>query len=507
MIRNSVGLDIGASTIKIVELKKVGDKAQLVKAGMVETPRDPVGQKKIISKLLSDFRVRKKALSVAVPGQSAYIRYINLPPLDATRIKQMMEYEAKQQIPVPLEEVVWSYQLLPTRDSSKTSIVLVAAKSEAVEKLAGSIRGLGIEPYIIDYVPLASYNALKLSGSIGSGTSILIDIGAESTSLSIEMGGSLCWTRSIPIGGVSFTQSIEKALGQTPEEAEILKREKGGAPGSQGESRVVEAMAPPLRRLASEIERSVTFFQAELGGGKVERIILSGGGGLIKGIAHFLESHLGVRVVPASPLKGLLLRSPVISGDQEAFFATAIGLALRGLLPCPNEINLLPLGILKKKEFRAKRAYFIISAVLALLTAGVFREFFMQDYKLVKAHIEIIEAGLEDYREYEPKMRGAMEEKRLALGKVEELKGLATKRLSLPALFRELTLLLPDGARLKDFSLKDGVVNVSGIAPLLPTIADFREKIEASPLFGAATIKLGGEPGAHEFSFTINVQQ
>ena len=511
MVRSSVGLDIGASTIKIVELKRVGNKAQLVKAGMVEKPRDSVEQKRVISRLLSDFGVRRKALSAAIPGQSAYIRYITLPLLDASRLEQIMEYEARQQIPVPLEEVVWDYQSLSTRDPSKTSIVLVAAKSEAIGKLVGNLKGFGVEPYLIDYAPLASYNALKLSGNIGSEISVLIDIGAESTSFSVETGGSLCWTRSIPIGGMSLTQSIEKVFGQTPEEAEILKREKGGAPGSQGEPKIVEAMAPPLRRLANEIERSITFFQAELGGGGVGRVILSGGGAFIKGIAHFLDGHLGIKVVLASPLKALLLRSPVISHDQEAFFATAIGLALRGLLPCPSEINLLPLDILKKKEFRTKRAYLVISIILALLTAGAFREFFAQDYKSTRSHIEIIEGGLKDYRKREPEMRKAGEEKRLTLEKVEALKRLATKRISLPTLFRELTLLLPDEAHLRSFSLEAGVVNVEGniegTAPLRPIIVDFEARIEASPFFGATTIvELVDEPGAREFSLTIKTQ-
>ena len=506
MVKNSVGLDIGTTAIKIVELKRVGKRAQLVRAKIVETPPDLAEQKRVISKLLSDFRVRRKALSVAVSGLSAYVRYITLPPLDVSRIEQMMNYEARQQIPVPLEEVVWDYRVLPAKDLSKTSIVLVAAKLDAIKKLLETIRRGGIEPYLIDYAPFASYNALRLSGSIDTETSVFVDIGAESTNLSIETGGSLCWTRSLPVGGISLTTSIKKALGVTYEEAEKLKKEKGGAPGSEGEPGIVEAMAPSLRHLADEIERSLTFFQTELGGGSVEQLTLSGGAALTKGITTFLESHLGTKVVLGTPLRALLLPTPFISGDKEAFFATAIGLALRPLFKCPIETNLLPLNILKKREFRAKRVYLVVSFILALLTAGVFSEFFRQDYRITRSHIAIIEADLKKYTEREPEMRKAEEEKLLAIERVKALRELAIKRISVPGLLLELTQLLPDEIYLKSFSFKEEELKISGVAPSLPIITDFREKIEASPLLGPTTTELGGEPGAHEFTFAIELK-
>jgi len=507
MPRNSIGLDIGASTIKIVELKKVGKKVQLIKAGMVEAPRDSSGQKDILSKLLRDFRARRKAVSIAVPGQSAYIRYIDLPPINASRIKQMMEYEAKQQIPVPLEEVLWGYQCLPARDPSKTSIVLVAARSEAIGRLLSDVERFGIEPYVVDYSPLASYNALKHSGSISSETSILIDLGAESTNLSIETGNSLCWTRSIPIGGMSLTQSIEKSLGVTSEEAERLKKDKGGAPGSASRDRVAEAMAPSLRRLAGEVQRSLVFFQAELGGGAVNKVILSGGGANIKGISQFFKEELGVDVETASPLKALYSPVQIISSDQEAFFHVAIGLALRPLLKCPLEINLLPTSILKKKEFRAKKASLVTSLILILLTAAIFREFFAQDYRIIKSHIEVVDAGLAEYRRYEPEMKMATKEKEDMREQVEKLKRLAQEKVLLPNLLLELTLMLPEEIHLRSFSLQEKIINIEGVAPRLPLIADFRKRIEASPLFGATTIvdERAGEAGTREFTFTINI--
>ncbi|MBT9147052.1 MAG: Cell division protein FtsA [Syntrophomonadaceae bacterium] len=507
MLRGSVGLDIGANAIKIVELRKVGEKVQLIKAGMVGIPDDSSRQKDILSNLLRDFKGRGKAFSVAVPGQSAYIRYVDLPPLDTSRLEQMMGYEAKQQIPVPLEEVLWDYQRLPARDPSKTSIVLVAAKSEAIERLLDNIGRFGIEPYAIDYSPLASYNALKFSGSISSETSILIDLGAESTNLSIETRNSLCWTRSIPVGGMSLTRSIEKSLGVTLIEAERLKKEEGGAPGSAGRDRVVEAMAPSLRRLADEIRRSLTFFQAELGGEAVNRVILSGGGVHIKGISQFLKEELGVSVETASPLAALYSPLPIISRDQEAFFHVAIGLALRPLLKCPVEVNLLPPSILKKKEFRAKKAALVISLILAFLSAITFREFFAQDYRMIRSRIEVIEAGLAEYRRHEPEMKIAAKEKEDTREQVEELARLAAERVFLPNLLLELTTMLPEEIHLRSFSLGEEAINIEGVAPRLPLITDFETRIKASPLFGAVTTELAGKPGAHEFSFTININE
>ena len=507
--KGSVGLDIGAGSIKMVELRRKGETIELSKACLIELPLDVVDKKadrkemvrQSLEKVLVD-GVKGKLVSIATPGQSVYIRYLKLPPVDLGRINQIINYEAGQQIPIPLEEVIWDHQVLKSKDITETKVLLVAMKKELVNDLLTQVGAFRVEPDVIDYSPLASYNCLKFNQELmEEETSVLMDMGASSTNISIEWEGSLCWSRSIPAGGNDFTAAIQKKFGLSFLKAEKLKREE------TVEGKLHPAIGALLTRLVSDIERSLTFFRAEMGGTTINQVLLSGGGAKLINLDNFLEKELGVKVKMASPLKNIVLSNGFDCPGQEASFAVAIGLALRPLIRCASELNLLPLSLAKKKEFQKKQGHFILSFVLVILIAVTVYAFTLQDYQMKKTLNDDIQRELERYEEHEKAIRPLQEEKGLVVEKLKALRSLTERRSFWLEVLVELSRVIPDKINLTGFSPEDGVLAMEGEAPTIPDIRDFISNLEASPLFGkveaGAPQKAGG---GYKFSLQVPLE-
>lgn len=510
--KGSIGLDIGAGSIKMVELRKKGEAIELTKARLVEIPLDPDDKKadreqmvrEALEKALGE-GARGKLVAIATPGQSVYIRYLKLPPVDAGRIDQIISYEAGQQIPIPLQEVVWDYQILRSEDISETKVLLVAMKKELVDGLLTQVGALRLEPDVIDYSPLASYNCLKFNQQLmDEETSVLMDIGASSTNLSIEWEGSLCWTRSIPIGGNDITAAIQKKFALGFVEAEKLKREEAV------EGKIYEAIRALLTRLVNDTERSLTFFRAEMGGRTINQVLLSGGGSKLTNLDNFLEKELGVKVKMASPLKNIVLSNGFDHPGQEASFAVAIGLALRPLIRCATQISLLPLDLAKKKEFQKKQGHFTLSFILVLLIAATAYAFSLQDYSMKKNRLETIQRELEKYRKYEEQIRPLQTEKNLVVEKLKVLRNLTERRSFWLEVLLELSRVIPDRINLTRFSPEGAVLTLEGEAPTISDIKYFVSVLEASPLFGkvgaGAPERAGGEEEYYQFSLRVPLE-
>ncbi len=492
----SIGLDIGFNSIKVVELRKGREGIELTQARLIEispAPGDEKAEEKkrikeALEKALAGVGATKgKTISIAAHSSSVYIRYVKLPPVDTTRITQIVNYEAQQQIPLPLEEVIWDYQILKKK-AMDINVVLVATKSELIKKLLEDVAAFRMEPEIVDYSPLASYNCLKFNQELlEEETSILLDIGAKSTEMSIEREGHLCWTGSIPIGGYDLTQAIQRSFELSFAEAEKLKREETIDLGNE-EKKFTQAITPLLSRLVSDIERSLAFFQAELEGVTIKttinRILLSGGGAKLANLDKFLEKELGIEVRKVSPLRNIHLSNGFPFSGQETCFPVAIGLALRPLIKCASEISLLPLEIVRKKEFQKKKGDFILSFVLAILIAAMAYAFAIRDYNLGKNRLEIIEEELEKYQRYEEPIRMLRGEIETSTEKLEALRDLASGKAFWLDTLLELSRLLPEGVKLNSFFQEEGILILTGEAPTIPVIGDLVLQLETSPLFG-----------------------
>ena len=516
-VKGSIGLDIGSGSIKVVGLKKGKGGIELTGALLVELPPTFIGEKagkrkktgETLKKALGEIETLKgKTISIATPGPSVYIRYVKLPPVDTARVAQIVNYEAQQQIPLPLEEVIWDYQVLK-KEAVGTNVVLVAAKSELINDLLEEVGAFRIEPEVVDYSPLAFYNCLNFNQELSpEEISVLLDVGAKSTDMSIEREGTLCWTRNIPIGGHDITRAIEQSFGLSFGEAEKLKREEIIDLGNEGE-KISQAVTPVLFRLVKDIERSLTFFQAESGGGAtVNRLLLSGGGANLTNLDKFLERELKVKVEKASPLKNIRLPNGFPFPGQENYFTVAVGLALRPLIKCASEISLLPPDIAKKKEFQKRKGDLAFSFLLAILIAGTAYAFAVQDYNLQKHRQEAIKSELARYEKYEQPIKIIREEIKTIIEKLEALRGLAREKDLWLEVLLELSRLVPDEVKLNSFSREEGILTLGGEAPNISVVSALLFRLESSPLFGkievGTPVRIRGEEEFYRFSLKIH---
>jgi type IV pilus assembly protein PilM len=234
-------LDMGASTVKLAEFQvsKNGG-LQLKRFNYAEINVDPSQQEQhsvitseVIQELLKETGVKRAPVMLTVPGQSVFTRFVKLPAVEETRVVQIIQYEAQQNVPFPMEEVVWDYQLTAGGTDEELEVVLVAIKSEIIEEMTDAVRGAKLELQVVDVAPMALYNAVRYNypewfapDAPKKECVMILDVGARTSNL-VFVEENKIFSRSISIGGNAMTQAIASELNISFEEAEKLKRQKG----------------------------------------------------------------------------------------------------------------------------------------------------------------------------------------------------------------------------------------------------------------------------------------
>jgi type IV pilus assembly protein PilM len=308
-------------------------------------------------------------------GQSAFIRFVKLPPVgeEEDRIKQIVEFEAKQNVPYPMNEVIWDYQLIGSVEGeSEIETMFVVVKNDIINSLTGAIEGIGKDPMLIDVAPTAAYNAARANGIGDADCSMILNIGGRCSSL-IFIDSGRFFVRTIPIAGFTVTQQISKEFGISFSDAEELKKKHGfvalgGAyeePDSEVAATVSKIVRNVMTRLHSEINRSINVYRSQQKGTKPTKLYLAGGSSVMAFTPRFFSEKLKMPVEYFNPFQVVSL-SPNI--DKEALaevahmFSEVIGLGLRRATVCPIEISLVPQTIKSIQEFRKKSLFFYASA-------------------------------------------------------------------------------------------------------------------------------------------------
>ena len=276
------GIDVGQCALKALKLQWRDGKLRALGFDVIEHAKilsqpDADEQALIrsaLAKFLSRNSIKGSTLVISVPGQASFTRFIKLPPVEMRKIPEIVRYEARQQIPFNLEDVVWDYQTIsaPSAGPREVEVGIFAMKRDIVADYVSDFLAMKIEPDLVQMAPVALYNYLRCDKKEGGGATILIDVGAENTNLVIADGDRV-WIRNVPLGGNNFTQALCKEFKLPFSKAENLKRH---AAESKHAREVFQAMRPVFGDLLTEVQRSIGYYTSLHRDSRVERVVALG---------------------------------------------------------------------------------------------------------------------------------------------------------------------------------------------------------------------------------------
>jgi type IV pilus assembly protein PilM len=381
--KSFLAVDFGAGSLKLAEfepneagglrLKQYGIKA-LGLEGAQESTREAAIQK-ALQELLAEKSYGSRQVNACAPGFHVFSKFVKLPPVDTSKVTQIIRYEAQQNVPFPLDQVVWDYQILGASATSELEVLLVAVKSEIVEGLFRVAEGAGLRLKLVDASPAALCNAFRYNYGDLEGCTMLLDIGAKTSNLLFFEKGKV-YSRSINIGANSITQDFANEAKLKFPEAEEIKIEKGSVslggayeePEDPRAAAIAKIARQVMTRLHIQVNQTIQFFRGQQGGSAPQRLFLSGGASIMPYTAQFFAEKLNVPVEYFNPFRNIEI-DPSVNLEELSKYAHSygevVGLGLRDLAHCPVELNLMPQSSIQRQEFGSKKPY-LIAAVFAL---------------------------------------------------------------------------------------------------------------------------------------------
>jgi type IV pilus assembly protein PilM len=343
--KNLVGLDIGSSSVKAVELGKKGANLQLLNLGFENLQTDTIvdGQimelnnvSNVISHIFSEHQIRTNRVAAGVSGHSVIVKNIVLPQMSPEELQESFSWHAEEHIPFDIADVNLDYEL--TGKSSETLHVLMAAcKSDKIANVKQAIQLAGKQPVIIDIDAFALQNCYEINYQPKAGEVVaLLNIGAATMNINILNGSRSVFARDASVGGSQYTSLLQKELGLSFEQAEGVKR---GLPLPEGvEPRPIQPIIETVSEtLALEMKKTVDFYRATAqdGEGTIQKILLAGGGSKLPGLADFLARRFEITVEVFDPFRHIEVDERKFDPDYMREIvpemAVAVGLALRGV--------------------------------------------------------------------------------------------------------------------------------------------------------------------------------
>lgn len=508
--RRAIGLDIGAATVKVVELTSSREKLRLVDFSCQEIERrEGEEEKEAISRTIRELfekkEIKEERIISCLPLSSVVVRNITFPFKEAKKIEKAIKFEAESYLPFPVEEAIIDFHIIEEGEGKETEVLLVAVDKKKLGEHLEVLQGAAVEPVVTELDVSAIFNIYYLGRGKEGRTVAIIDMGAEKTNVAIVLDGTLSFTRAIGQGGRNLTRFLAEERRLSFEEAEEMKKERGLVQNEIGQ--VIKLALEPLLK---EMERTFISFQSR-SGKRVEGIALTGGASQLPGLTEHLSHKLGLEVSPYH-LPG---------GVHEAWLplvSVAMGLALRGLGRGKLNFNF------RKEEFALRqfdwakiKKRVIPTAILAggIVFLAIF-SLFMNLHLREKRYQTLNEEIGAISKELFPRttFRRGMELELLKPKLEEEKKGWqllderTLQRLSPLEVMREIYLRVPEEeVELSDLRwLSRDEVKLEGKVTSFQTVNLLRQELEGSPYFetvspGRARASSDGQ--AVEFSLKI----
>ena len=394
--KSFLAVDFGAGSLKLAEfevneagglrLKQYGIKS-LGQEGAQENTREATILK-ALQGMISEQGFKPKDCNVCAPGFHVFSKFVKLPPVEQSKVTQIIQYEAQQNVPFPLSEVVWDYQILGQATGGELEVLLVAIKSEIVEGLFRVADAASLKLQVADVSPAALCNAFKFNYGDLEDCTMLLDIGAKTSNLLFFEKGKV-YSRSINLGANSITQDFAAESKLKFDVAEKIKVEEGfvslgGAyeePENPNQAAISKIARQFMTRLHIQVNQTMQFYRGQQGGSQPARLFLSGGASIMPYTAQFFAEKLNVPVEYFNPFRNVQI-DPAVNLEELARVAHSmgevVGLGLRNLAHCPVELNLMPESTRKWRAFNEKKPFLIATVFTMVVVVAVIGLLFSQ---------------------------------------------------------------------------------------------------------------------------------
>ena len=338
--KSIVGLDIGSSSIKAVELKKSRNGVEVAHMAMEPLSSDIVVDSMIvdsgsvasaITKIFSESGIKTRAVATSVSGHSVIVKKIPMAAMSDQELSGIIQTEAAQHIPFDISDVSIDYQILSDNGGSTMDVLLVAVKKDKILNYTNVLSLAGKSPAVVDIDAFALQNCYEYNYQPGPGATVaLLNLGASVMNINIVKGTTPLFTRDVSVGGHQYTDSLQKELDLSFDDAEALKL--GNKVGTVSEDAKTPILQQVTEIIVLEIQKTFDFFRATAAGEHIERIYLAGGSSQVPGLVEALRQEFSLPVEILNPFQRV--GAPVGMGadlaDKNAGqMAVAVGLALR----------------------------------------------------------------------------------------------------------------------------------------------------------------------------------
>src|SRR3984957_15798750 len=421
-------VDFGAGPLKLAEfedneagglrLKQYALKP-LGAEGSQEASREKV-MLEALQELITEKNLRSKVVNVCAPGFHVFSKFVKLPPVDTAKVTQIIQYEAQQNVPFPLSEVVWDYQILGSTPTGELEVLLVAIKSDIVEGIFRVTESAGLRLQLADVSPAALCNAFRYNYGDLEDCTMLLDIGAKTSNL-LFFEKDKVYARSINLGANSITQDFANESKLSFADAEAKKIAEGfvslgGAyeePENAHQAAISKIARQFMTRLHIQVNQTMQFYRGQQGGSAPARLFLCGGASLMPYTAQFFAEKLNVPVEYFNPFRNVQI-DPTVNLEDLARVAHAlgevVGLGLRNLAHCPVELNLMPESTLNWVQFNQKKPYFMATVFSLVLVIFAVTLLFSKLADIYRGELEKLKVEIAPLQEKAEKFKRTLAE-------------------------------------------------------------------------------------------------
>lgn len=377
-----IALNLGAQTIRAAEFQPQPNGGLLLCSyyaheSLIDPSNERIDEDEFASlhKIVSELQIKGRQVNYAVAAQSVFTRFVRLPAVEHDKVDRIIAFEAQQNVPFPIDEVIWDYHWNRDGGGEQGEAVLVAIKSNLLDEINGAVEETGLRTGIVDVETLTLYNAFRYNYAGLTGCSLLIDLGARTTNL-LFIESEKVFSRSIAIGGSSITSAIAKDFNEPFAAAELRKKRDGfvsvTAPGESiatEVSRVSKLVHNTMTRLHAEVMRSISHYRTQQKGNAPKRVFLCGGTSSLPFMNDFFRKRLGLPVELFNPLQRV--RIGHVTSLRAHEMGELVGLALRSVITCPIEIDLRPKSVVRRHELEKRRPLFgTVAGLIVLMLVG-----------------------------------------------------------------------------------------------------------------------------------------